>query len=209
MRAAAAAILWAGAAAAECPDYVVGPGDSLGRIAREHAGGITAAELYQANRDRIDGPDLIHPGQRLRLPCPEDPETPAAPESPAAAAPDPVAPAPPAPVPTPTLTADAAIRLHLTDPADDPAVAAGLARLRETLPALRLVADPASADLLWPVAAPDCTLLHRLDAAEARLCIAFDLSAPLAQGPDAVPLHAAAPRDAPMGRAALAALAPN
>ena len=205
------------AADEDCGVHVVAPGDSLGRIARDHAGGIDAAALFELNRDRLDSADLIHPGQRLRLPCPPEAATPdaAAPAAPTdtAVAPTETARASAAPAP-PALQADAAVRLRLTAPAeslaDDPAAAAGLARLRTALPGLRVVPDDEAADLLWPVAAPDCALLHRLDPAEARLCIAYDLSVPLAQtpGPDGdVPLHAAAARDAPLGRAALAALA--
>lgn len=213
-----AALVANGSAADEdCGVHVVAPGDSLGRIARDHAGGIEAAALYELNRDRLDSPDLIHPGQRLRLPCPPaaaspDVAVPAAPSD-TAIAPIDADRAPAAPTPQ-ALQADATVRLRLTAPAeslaDDPAAAAGLARLRAALPGLRVVPADEAADLLWPVAAPDCALLHQLDRAEARLCIAYDLSVPLAQTPSPageVSLHAAAARDAPLGRAALAALA--
>jgi nucleoid-associated protein YgaU len=59
------------------PLYVVQPGDTLWRIAREHlAGHPSGADVarawprwYRDNRNAI-GPDadLIHPGQRLRPP---------------------------------------------------------------------------------------------------------------------------------------------
>jgi LysM repeat protein len=44
-------------------------GDSLWRIARRHLGkGKKWAAFYKANKDKIDNPDLIYPGQMLILP---------------------------------------------------------------------------------------------------------------------------------------------
>jgi nucleoid-associated protein YgaU len=44
-------------------------GDSLWRIARRHLGkGKKWAAFYEANKDKIDNPDLIYPGQRLIIP---------------------------------------------------------------------------------------------------------------------------------------------
>ncbi|GAA1925326.1 hypothetical protein GCM10009737_28860 [Nocardioides lentus] len=59
----------------------VAPGDSLWAIAESdlRAAGLPAHDaavdrrwhaVHAANRDRLDDPDLIHPGQRLRLPGP-------------------------------------------------------------------------------------------------------------------------------------------
>ena len=59
----------------DAPDtYVVRPGDSLWSIAQAHPGATGSVELrwraiWQANRDLVgDDPDLILPGQALRLP---------------------------------------------------------------------------------------------------------------------------------------------
>jgi len=49
--------------------YVVKPGDSLSKIAQQVYGNINDwRKIYDANRDIINDPDLIHPGQTLRLP---------------------------------------------------------------------------------------------------------------------------------------------
>ena len=49
--------------------YVVVKGDSLSKIAkREYGDAQQWRRIYDANRDIIDNPDLIHPGQALRLP---------------------------------------------------------------------------------------------------------------------------------------------
>jgi nucleoid-associated protein YgaU len=49
--------------------YVVEKGDSLWKIAKHHYGdGEKWRKIYEANRDLIKDPDLIHPGQRLRIP---------------------------------------------------------------------------------------------------------------------------------------------
>lgn len=49
-------------------EYVVKPGDSLSRIAREFLGDpMRFPEIFDANRDRIDDPDQIMPGMRLRV----------------------------------------------------------------------------------------------------------------------------------------------
>lgn len=61
--------------------YVVRPGDSLWSIARTHPAGDSIDErwraIWTANRDVVGAdPDLIHPGQALRLPVPHtDPHT--------------------------------------------------------------------------------------------------------------------------------------
>jgi nucleoid-associated protein YgaU len=48
----------------------VKPGDSLSRIARHAYGdGDKWHAIYEANRDQLDDPDLIQPGQVLKLPA--------------------------------------------------------------------------------------------------------------------------------------------
>ena len=47
----------------------VQPGDSLSKIAkREYGDADKWHAIYEANRDKIKNPDLIHPGQVLTLP---------------------------------------------------------------------------------------------------------------------------------------------
>jgi nucleoid-associated protein YgaU len=49
--------------------YVVAKGDSLSAIAqREYGDAKEWRRIYDANRDTIQNPDLIYPGQTLRLP---------------------------------------------------------------------------------------------------------------------------------------------
>ena len=49
--------------------YVVVSGDSLSKIAkREYGDAAKWHAIYEANRDTIKDPDLIHPGQVLTLP---------------------------------------------------------------------------------------------------------------------------------------------
>lgn len=51
--------------------YRVRPGDTLMNIARKEYGDVRYAKrIYAANRDRIEDPDQIFPGQELRLPKP-------------------------------------------------------------------------------------------------------------------------------------------
>jgi nucleoid-associated protein YgaU len=47
--------------------YTVAPGDSLSKIATKYKG-VTWQKIFEANRDQIKNPDLIHPGQKLRIP---------------------------------------------------------------------------------------------------------------------------------------------
>lgn len=50
--------------------YVVKAGDSLSKIAKAHYGDADQwRRIYEANRDQIKDPDLIHPGQSLRIPA--------------------------------------------------------------------------------------------------------------------------------------------
>lgn len=49
--------------------YVVKQGDSLSKIAKARYGDASAwGRIYEANRDVIKNPDLIHPGQVLKIP---------------------------------------------------------------------------------------------------------------------------------------------
>ena len=58
----------AGASAQE-QIYTVVAGDSLSKIAKRYYGDATKwPRIHEANRDQIKNPDLIHPGQRLKIP---------------------------------------------------------------------------------------------------------------------------------------------
>lgn len=49
--------------------YTVQAGDSLSRIAQRRYGEAGKWKaIYEANKDQIKNPDLIHPGQVLRMP---------------------------------------------------------------------------------------------------------------------------------------------
>jgi len=49
--------------------YVVVSGDSLSKIAkREYGDANKWKQIFEANRDIIKDPNLIHPGQKLKLP---------------------------------------------------------------------------------------------------------------------------------------------
>jgi nucleoid-associated protein YgaU len=48
--------------------YTVKAGDSLSKIATQYKG-VTWQKIFDANRDQIKNPDLIHPGQKLRIPA--------------------------------------------------------------------------------------------------------------------------------------------
>ena len=50
--------------------YTVKSGDSLSKIAKHHYGDAQMwPKIFEANRDQIKNPDLIHPGQVLTLPA--------------------------------------------------------------------------------------------------------------------------------------------
>ena len=50
--------------------YSVQPGDSLSKIAKKFYGNASAwNKIFQANKDTISNPDLIRPGQVLRIPA--------------------------------------------------------------------------------------------------------------------------------------------
>lgn len=49
--------------------YTVKAGDTLSKIARDHLGNANAyMQIFEANRDQLSNPDLIKPGQVLKLP---------------------------------------------------------------------------------------------------------------------------------------------
>lgn len=58
----------AGTAGSE-QSYTVVAGDSLSKIAKRFYGDANKwPRIHEANRDQIKNPDLIHPGQKLRIP---------------------------------------------------------------------------------------------------------------------------------------------
>lgn len=57
------------AAASQQRVYVVKSGDSLSKIAKEVYGEAKRwPEIFEANKDQIKDPNLIHPGQELKIP---------------------------------------------------------------------------------------------------------------------------------------------
>jgi nucleoid-associated protein YgaU len=51
--------------------YTVKSGDTLSKIAREHLGDANAyMDIFNANRDQLSDPNLIKPGQVLKIPEP-------------------------------------------------------------------------------------------------------------------------------------------
>ena len=48
--------------------YTVKSGDSLSKIAQNYPG-VSWREIFEANRDQLDDPDLIQPGQVLKIPA--------------------------------------------------------------------------------------------------------------------------------------------
>lgn len=62
----------AGSSTAPATDqtYTVAAGDSLSKIAKKFYGNANAWNtIFQANKDKISNPDLIRPGQVLRIPA--------------------------------------------------------------------------------------------------------------------------------------------
>lgn len=58
------------AAAPAARTYTVVAGDSLSKIAQRELGDASRwRAIYDANRDSIKDPDLIHPGQVLKMPA--------------------------------------------------------------------------------------------------------------------------------------------
>lgn len=59
----------ASTAAAAAQTYTVVSGDSLSKIAKKLYGDANRwHDLFNANRDQLDNPDLIKPGQVLKIP---------------------------------------------------------------------------------------------------------------------------------------------
>ena len=57
------------ASAAQVQTYTVVSGDSLSKIAKHFYGNANDwHKIFDANRDKLSNPDLIHPGQVLRIP---------------------------------------------------------------------------------------------------------------------------------------------
>ena len=52
--------------------YTVAKGDNLSKIARHFYGRQDWKRIFDANRDQLDDPDKIFPGQVLRIPARED-----------------------------------------------------------------------------------------------------------------------------------------
>jgi len=49
--------------------YVVKPGDSLSKISKKYYDDFMKyPEIFEANKEVIKDPDLIYPGQKLRIP---------------------------------------------------------------------------------------------------------------------------------------------
>ena len=46
--------------------YTVKSGDTLSEIGRQH--GVAWRDIFEANRDQLNDPDKIRPGQKLRIP---------------------------------------------------------------------------------------------------------------------------------------------
>lgn len=60
----------ASADASASRSYTVAAGDSLSKIAQRELGDASRwRAIYDANRDTIKDPDLIHPGQVLKMPA--------------------------------------------------------------------------------------------------------------------------------------------
>lgn len=58
-----------GSTASAAQTYTVNKGDTLSKIAKEFYGSANRwHEIFDANRDQISNPDLIQPGQVLKIP---------------------------------------------------------------------------------------------------------------------------------------------
>ena len=56
--------------AAAAQTYTVAKGDTLSKIAKQFYGNANRwHEIFDANRDQISNPDLIRPGQVLKIPA--------------------------------------------------------------------------------------------------------------------------------------------
>jgi nucleoid-associated protein YgaU len=62
-----------GGSGAGTQTYTVQAGDTLSHIAQRHYGKASRWHaIFEANRDQLDDPDLIRPGQVLKLPAVDD-----------------------------------------------------------------------------------------------------------------------------------------
>ncbi len=60
----------AATSAVDASTYTVKAGDTLSKIAKEHLGDANAyMQIFEANRDQLKDPDLIKPGQVLKIPA--------------------------------------------------------------------------------------------------------------------------------------------
>jgi nucleoid-associated protein YgaU len=58
-----------GSAGQKAKTYTVKAGDTLSKIAKDHLGDANAyTRIFEANRDQLSDPNLIKPGQVLKLP---------------------------------------------------------------------------------------------------------------------------------------------
>lgn len=64
--------LEAGGGGAGEQTYTVVSGDNLSKIAKHFYGRQDWKRIFDANRDQLDDPDRIRPGQVLRIPAQED-----------------------------------------------------------------------------------------------------------------------------------------
>ena len=56
----------AGSSSSGGSTYTVQAGDSLSKIGTRY--GVSWQKIFEANRDKLDDPDKIHPGQELKIP---------------------------------------------------------------------------------------------------------------------------------------------
>lgn len=178
------------ASAEDACEHVVAEGEILGSIAEDRLGDSDPAPILALNRDLLDDPDRIRPGQVLDLPCPEEEASPA-PPSPAA---EPASP----PRPVGADPADA-VRAVFGGDAAGLAAAEGLrdlvARALKEAGAAQSSEHPVATDagealaatgpegpshLSYPWIRPECGRLHRLPPDLGRRCATLDFSAPLA-----------------------------
>jgi len=55
--------------APEVRTHTVAPGESLSKIAKKYYGDANKwPKIFDANKDKLKNPDLIHPGQILKIP---------------------------------------------------------------------------------------------------------------------------------------------
>jgi nucleoid-associated protein YgaU len=63
-------VIGTGAAATPAKTYTVKSGDTLSKIAKQYLGDANEyMKIFEANRDQLKNPDLIKPGQVLKIPA--------------------------------------------------------------------------------------------------------------------------------------------